>query len=116
MIAEYIIKITAIVWLIAGLIEWLFVIGILTETNPKPVTFLFRSCAVLNLLIAYGLWQHAEWARVLGLVVVVFQFWAHSWMIFLEMPKPQVYRIIELAMFIFYLVYFSRDSVAALFH
>lgn len=114
--ASTIITITSIVWLLAGIIEWLFVFGIMKEENPKAVTVLFRACAVLNLLIAYGLWHLMDWARLLGMVVVITQFVAHSWMIRREMPNPQFYRFIEIAMFIFYLLFFNQRSITVLFH
>ena len=115
--SEYIIiKCSSIVWLAAGLMEWLFVFGILKETVPKLITALFRCCAVLNLVIAFGLWNGLEWARLLGAVIVVLQFFAQGWIIYSQRMKAEAWRYVEIALFIFYLWFFNQHSVIALFH
>jgi len=114
----YVIRAAAIVWLLAGAIEWLFIFGILKEEAPRAIAIFFRSCAILNLLIAFGLWNLMEWARLLGLVVVILQFFSHSYILLgqkLRGVRLEKWRLMEIILFIGYLIFFNLRHAVILF-
>ncbi|MCX5666887.1 MAG: hypothetical protein NTY34_01030 [Candidatus Omnitrophica bacterium] len=111
-----IIRCASAVWLLAGLSEWLFVLGIFKEEVPKAIKFFFRSCAVLSPVVAYGLWNLMGWSRVMGIYIVIFQFISHGWIIYRQKMKLEAWRFLEILLFIFYLWFFNIESVKTLFN
>ena len=119
MITDILIKGTALVWSVGGMLHWLVIFGVFKEPVPKPIEVLFRLSAVLNFVIAYGLWNHLEWARVLCVYFIALHLFAHSWLIFYSMKnklKIEKFRFLEVAMAIFCLVFFNLSISRAVFH
>ena len=119
MIYLIIIRFAGLAWGVQGIAHLLFVFGILKEKVPPVIEIFFRSCTILNLVIAFGLWNLLEWGRMLAILVATLHFFAHGYLLLsqrLNKVHLERWRFLELAQVILFLVVFNLKVIKAMFH
>lgn len=114
------IRIVAIAWLLNGIGHWLIILRICPpDKAPKIMEYFFRSCAIINPLIAFGLWNLMGWARMLGIFVVSIHLFFHGGLLIQQVSQKiplEKWRFLELAMAVFFLIFANLKVVKDMLH
>ena len=121
MIHTIIIRTIGVLFLLGGIVHWLIIFGVIKEATPVLITIYFHSLAIFSPLTGYGLCIFREWGRKLGLIIVLTQLPAHSYMIYLDSYTnwnsgvTTWERGLDMAFAIFFLIYFQFPPIKARF-
>lgn len=116
-----IIRFTSLAWGVQGIAHWLFIFGIFKDKEKPPpvIEIFFRSFAILNLAVAFGLWNLLGWGRMLGILVAILHLFAHGYILLSQGLKKvplERWRFLELTQLILFLVVFNLKVINAMFH
>jgi len=111
---KLVINLTAIIFFLGGIIHWLIIFGVMNERAPALLTYYFHSLAVLDLLVAFGLYRLKRWSLYLGLFITITQIPAHQYMMFLDYVRDYdseidfMTRSVDIILSLVYFYIFSK--------
>lgn len=112
------IKIISILFLLGAISHWLIIFGILKEKAPPLINWYFHSLAILNPLVAFGLWRRKEWGRFLAITICITQFPAHGYMLWQQIlsgGQVETWRFLDLLFCGFFLIFLNLKNAKDLF-
>lgn len=114
-----IVRVVALAWLFNGIGHWLIIFGVFNEDKaPKAINIFFHSGALWCLLVAFGLWNLREWARLFGIFFSGSMFLAHLWLIYQQIKgnkKIERWRLLELLQIGIFIIFVSLPLVRKMF-
>lgn len=108
-----IIRAAGLIFVIAGVVHWLIIFGVIYEKTPILLTYYFNSLAILNLIAGFNLILCKEFGRKVGLFIMLTQIPSHSYMIAMDLfyfwnsGVSILERIVDIVLSLLYIYVFS---------